>query len=75
MHHQAVLGDVVEEFAGDREGSPGQRDFHLAVLLDVLDVLLEEAGDMRGIGGGRDGDDGLGLGDLRGRGENGGAAE
>jgi hypothetical protein len=44
--------------------SPGEGNLDPAVLADVVDVLLEEAGDMRRIGRGRDGDDGLGLRDL-----------
>src|SRR5580704_2512412 len=66
--HQAMLGDIVEEFARDREGTAGQRNLDLALFSDVLDPLFEEAGDMLRIGGRGDGDDGLGLRDLtRGR--------
>ena len=43
MRHQAVLGDVVEEFARDVERPAGERDLDLAVLADVLDAILEQA--------------------------------
>ena len=75
MRHQPVLGDVVEKFALDVERPAGERDFDLAVLADVLDAILEQAGDMGGIGGRGDGDDRLGVGNLAGGGEDGRAAE
>ena len=75
MRHQAVLGDVVEEFALDVEGTAGERDLDLAVLADVLDLVGEQAGDMGGIGGRGDGDDGLGVRNLPGGGEDRRAAE
>ena len=56
-------------------GPAGERDFDLALLADVLDAILEQAGDMGGIGGRGDGDDGLGLGNLPGGGQDRGAAE
>ena len=46
---QLLLGHVVEEFALDAERPPGQRHFDLALFLDCVDVLLEQADDMRGI--------------------------
>ena len=58
-----------------RNGRPASETSTSPVLADVLDAILEKAGDMRRIGGGRDGDDGLGLGDLRGGSEDGGAAQ
>ena len=51
MLHQAMLGDVVEEFALDAERPAGERDLDLAVLADVLDAVVEKIGDMGGIGG------------------------
>ena len=38
VRHQAVLGDVVEEFALDVERPAGELDLDLAVLADVLDA-------------------------------------
>ncbi len=70
-----MLGDVVEEFAGDVERAAGELDFHLAVLADVLDAILEQAGDMGGIGRCCDGDDGPRIRNLAGGGKNCGAAE
>ena len=75
MRHQVVLGDVVEEFALDVERTAGERDFHLALLADVLDAILEQAGDMGGIGRRGDGDDGLGVRNLPGGGKDRRAAE
>ena len=40
--HQAVLGDVVEEFALDVERPAGERHLDLALLADVLDAILEQ---------------------------------
>ena len=48
MRHQAVLGDVVEEFAADAERPAGELDLHLAMRADILDLVLEQAGDMGG---------------------------
>ncbi len=75
LRHQIVFGDVVEEFAADIKRPARERDFHLAVLADVLDAILEQAGDMDGIGRRGDGDDGLGVRNLPGGGKNGSAAE
>ena len=62
MIHQIVFGDVVEEFAFDVKRPTGQRDFDLAMLADVLDTIGEQAGDMRRIGRGGDGDAALASG-------------
>ncbi len=75
MRHQAVLGDVVEEFALDAEGAAGKRNLDLALLADILDLVLEEVGDMGGIGRRGDGDDRFGIRNLVGGRENRGAAE
>jgi hypothetical protein len=75
LRHQALLGDVVEELALDVERPPGKLNLHLALRADVLDAVLEEMGDMRGVGGGRDRDDRLGVRDLSGGGEDRGAAQ
>ena len=75
MRHQIMLGDVVEEFALDMERPPGELHLDLALGADVLDPILEEMRDMRGIGGRGDGDDRLGVGNLPGGGEDRGAAE
>ena len=75
LRRQVVLGDVVEEFALDVERAAGQRDFDLALLADVLDAILEQMRDMRGIGGRGDGHDRFCLGDLPGGGQNRGAAK
>ncbi len=69
------MSDVVEEFAADVERPAGERNFDLAVLADVLDAILEQTGDVGGIGGGRDGDDGPGIRNLPRGGQNGSAAE
>ena len=69
MRHQAMFGDVVEEFTLDVERPAGELNLHLAVLADVLDAILEQMGDMSGIGGGGDGDDRLRIRNLRGGGE------
>ena len=75
MRHQAVLGDVVEELALDAEWAAGERNLDFAGLSDVLDPFLEQARDMGRIGRGGDGDDRLGVRDLRGRGQDRRAAE
>src|ERR1700732_796356 len=75
MIHQIVFGDVVEKLAFDVKRPTGQRDFDLAVFANVLDTIGEQAGDMRRIGRGGDGDDGPGVRNLRGRGQYRGAAE
>jgi hypothetical protein len=46
--HQAVPGDIVEKPLVMRGTAPGELDFHLAVLADVLDAIPEQAGDMGG---------------------------
>src|SRR5207302_9034562 len=69
VRHQAVLGDVVEELAPDAERTPRERDLDVAGFADVLDAILEQAGDMGRIGGGGNGDDGLGVRDLSGGGQ------
>ena len=58
-----------------RNGRPGERDLDLALGADVLDTIPEKMGDMRGIGGCGDGDNGLGLRNPPGRREYRGAAE
>ena len=73
--HQAVLGDVVEEFALDVEGTAGELNLDLALAADIIDLVLEEMRDMGGIRGCRDGDDRLRIGDLAGRGQDCRAAE
>ena len=75
MRHQAMLGDIVEEFALYAERPSRERNLHVAVFPNVLDAVLEEVGDMRGIGGCGDGDDRLGIRNLTGGGQHGGAAE
>jgi hypothetical protein len=70
-----MLGDIVEEFAFDVERTAGQRDLHLAMPADVLDAILEQPGDMGGIRGGCDRDDGCRVRNLPGGGENRRAAE
>jgi hypothetical protein len=67
--HQAVLFDIVDELALDGEGAARKRNVSLAVLLDGLDLFPEQAGDVRRVGRSRDSDDGLGLSDLAGRGQ------
>ena len=69
VRHQAVFGDVVEEFALDVERPAGELNLDLAVLADVLDAILEQMGDMDGIGGRGDGHDRLGIRNLPGGGE------
>ncbi len=44
---QLLLGHVVEEFALDAERPSGQRHFDFALFADVVDVLLEQADDVR----------------------------
>src|SRR6185312_5273733 len=63
------LGDVVEKFAPDREGTAGERDLRLAVRADVLDMITEQARDMRGVRWRGDGDDGFRFRNLAGGGE------
>ena len=46
MRHQAVLGDVVEEFALDLERPSGELNLDLALGADVLDAILEQMRDM-----------------------------
>ena len=69
MRHQAMLGDIVEEFALDVERPARELDLDLAVLADVLDAILEQVGDVGGIGGGGDRHDGLGIRNPPGGGE------
>ena len=75
VRHQAVFGDVVEEFALDVKRPPGELHLDLAMLADVLDAIPEQMGDMDGIGGRRDGHDRLGIRNLPGGGEDRRAAE
>ncbi len=70
-----LLGHVVEEFTPDAERPPGQRHFHFALLLDLVDVLLEQADDMRGIVGRGDGHHCACVGDPVGGRQHRGAAE
>ncbi len=70
-----MLGDVVDELPRDLEGSAGERDLDLAMLADVLDLVLEQADDMRRRRGRGDRHHRLGVGNLAGRGQDGGAAE
>ena len=56
-------------------GRPASCDFDLALRADVLDAVLEQMRDVRGIGGCGDGHDRLGFRDLPGGGEDGGAAK
>ena len=72
---QLLLGHVVEEFAFDAERPPGQRHLDLAVRADLVDLLLEQAGDVAGIVGRGDGDHGARLRDLVRGGEHRGAAQ
>ena len=75
VRHQAVFGDVVEEFALDVERPAGELHFHLAMLADVLDAIPEQMRDMHGIGRRGDGDDRLRFRNLPGGGEDRRAAE
>ena len=69
LRHQIMLGDVVKEFALDVERPAGERDFHFAVLADVLDAIAEKMGDVEGIGRRRDGDHRFCVGNLTSRGQ------
>jgi hypothetical protein len=75
VRHQAVFGDVVEDFALDAERPSGELHLHLAMLADVLDAIPEQMGDMDGIGGRRDGDDCLRIRNPPGGGKDRRAAE
>ena len=87
MHHQQRLAqigkallqllfrDIVQEFLADAERAPGERDFDLALLLDLRNVLPEQTRDMRGIGGRRDGHDRARFRAMLRGGEHRGAAE
>ncbi len=72
---ELLLRHVVEEFALDRERPPGELHLELAFLLDRIDVLLEQAGDVRGIVGRGDGHHRAHLGYAVRGGEHGRAAE
>ncbi len=72
---QIVLGDIVEEFTLDAEWPAGELDLDLAFFADRVDMFGEHVGDMRGIGGRRDGDNGLGFRHLFSGGEDRCAAE
>src|SRR5512139_635946 len=54
----ALLGDIIEKFALDAERPSGQRNLDLALLTDLVDIFLEQAGDMSRITGGRNSDHG-----------------
>src|SRR6185437_5471810 len=45
----ALLRDVIKEFALDTEWAPGELHFDLALLPDLVDVVLEQTDDVRGI--------------------------
>src|SRR4029077_3958458 len=45
----ALLRDVIKEFALDTEWAPGELHFDLALLADLVDVVLEQTDDVRGI--------------------------
>ena len=68
-------GDVLEKGALDGEGAAAERHLGLALGLDVGERAAEIVGDVGRVGGGADGDDGLGAGDLAGGGEHGGTAQ
>ncbi len=46
MAHQLMLGNVVEECAGNREGPSCERHFGAAILPDLLDTIGKQTGDM-----------------------------
>ena len=75
VRHQAVFGDVVEEFAADLEWPARERDFDFAMPADVLDAILEQARHMGRIRRRGDRHDRFGFGNLAGCSENGGATE
>ena len=52
---ELFLGNVIEEFALDGERPPGELHLHLALFLNRINMLLEQAGDMRRIVGRGDG--------------------
>ena len=72
---ELLLRHVVKEFALDGERPPGQLHFDLALFLDRVDVLLEQAGDMGGIVGRGDGHHRARFGDAVRGGEHRAAAE
>ena len=72
---ELLLGDVVQKLLADAERPARERDLHLALLLDVVHVLPEQAGDVRRIGRRRDGGDRARLGNLLRGDEHRGAAE
>src|SRR4029079_2078812 len=51
------LRHIVQELLADAEGTSGERDFNLAFRMDVGDMLLEQAGDVRRVGWCRNRDD------------------
>ena len=57
------------------KGRPASETLRLALRADVLDMILEQAGDVRGVGRCRDGDHRFGFRDLSGGGEDRSAPE
>src|SRR5262249_34214158 len=70
-----LLCDVIEEFALDAEWPTGKSDFNLPMLADLVDVLLEQAGDVRRIAGCSNADDRACVRDSMRRSEYGGTAQ
>src|SRR5579883_855759 len=72
---QRLLGNIVQELAADAERPAGERNLHLAACADLFDLVLEDSGDMRGIGRRRDGDHRTRLRHCGGGRQDGGAAQ
>ena len=51
-----LFGNIIKEFALDPERAPGQRHLDLALFADLVDLILEQAGDVRRIAGRGNGD-------------------
>src|ERR1700748_2493664 len=72
---ELVHRDVVEKLLADSEWPAGERDLHLALRMDLVDLLLEQPRDVAGIGPRADRFERAHLGALRGRNQHRGATE
>jgi hypothetical protein len=72
---QSLLGNVVEEGAANSKWTTGERDFYFAAGADLVEVILQQAGNVGGIAGRADGHHRTRLRHLGSRSQHGRAAE
>ena len=71
---EILFSDIVEKSFADAKGASAERDLDLALGADLCDAVLEQAGDMGGIGRRVDRHHGARLRDVAGDCKDGGAA-